>query len=207
MPLVIMSAKFYMSLTLPTALNGKEIKVDMYESIDNLSMLDPQFQPKIFDDAFFFGLDELFLQHLFPSFQAFANARRIKMVYDQNKVPPLEDSDSEMETETPQAEIVSLIWKDQFEKQYVPAVREFVKKWVEERLKDLKGKTETKALKALVAKVERYMTVEDDVTGFPSVMWHLDKVGVPLVTPTFVNMLMRELNEVEEAAIAVRSDL
>lgn len=206
----MVSAKFYMSLTLPTP-NRRADKVKMYESINRLPMLDTRFQPKILNNEFFSGLDKLFHEHLLPSFQMFANSKWAKVVYDLNKVPSLEDSDAETDTEMPQKEeekeIVNICWTQQFQKQYVPAVREFVKKWVEGQIKDMEGKIEEiEVLKNLEKQVDGWVTMGDDATGIPSVMWHMDRIGVPLVTPIFVRMLMKELNQVEEAAIAVRSD-
>lgn len=210
MPMAIMGAKFYMSLTLPTPLKAFKSREDFYTSIHKLSMLDAQLQPHILDNAFFSGLDKLFLEHLYPSFQAFGMPALMDARYNQNRAPAVDDDEEEEEKEEEEEEvkaedILSLDWRGKFEKEYMPAVKKFVERWVHGRKKMLIGKMEVEALNGLAEKVAAYVTIgdKDKEEGMPNVIWQNDSMGLPLVTPMFLRALMSELNVVDEAVVSV----
>ena len=202
-PLVLMGAKFYMSLTLPTPAKIPRQRKDLYKSINQVEMLDPNLQLKILDTEFFYGLDKLFMDHLFPSFQAFGMIKVPITEYNQNKAPSLDDEDEETKDDEEREEIISLNWRKQFDTHYIPAVGHFVAKWVIERKKVLHVPSEIKALDALEKKVTQYVMIEDSRIGIRDVPWHADGLGVPLVTPSFLTSLMSQLNAVEDASISV----
>jgi len=190
-----------MNLTLPTPVHQHKTKTHVYEQIDLQDMMDSRLQLKILDASFFSGLDKLFLDHLFPSFQAFGITTPSITEYDQNTAPSLEDE--EERSENVEEEIVSLDWINQYKMHYIPAVETFVAKWVMERKKVLCSPTEVLALDALADKVKQFVTMGEKKTGMRTVPWHADRIGVPLVTPFFISAITSELNEVEDAAISV----
>src|SRR5882757_5673902 len=122
MPMAIMGAKFFMSLTLATPLATFDNRDDYYNSIHNLSMRDTRLQPHILDHLFFSGLDKLFLQHLYPSFQAFGMLTVTDAKYDQNKAPAIDDDDDD-DDEDKEEDILSLDWRKHFEMEYMPALK------------------------------------------------------------------------------------
>lgn len=207
MPLVTIAAKFYMSLTLPAPPQAYTSKNDLYKFLGTVQMLDSTLQPNILDDKFFSGLDLLFVQHLFPSFQMFGVGKLILSQYDQNKAPCLEDDDEdEQETGEPK-DMVSLHWTREYKEKYLPAVEIFVAKWVMERKKVLHAQGEVQALDALLQKVMQFLTIGgENKVVIHSVTWHTDKMRVPLVTPALISSLVSELNAVEDAAVSVSLD-
>lgn len=207
MPLAIVSSKFYMSLTLPTPEPEVGNKSGLYVELEGLSLVDSRLQPRLLDDEFFKGLDQLFLKHLLPSFQTFGIAGEITDQFDQNNAPVIDDLEEEVTAEksaSQEEEMLSLNWSKKFWEEYVPAVTKFVAAWVGKRKSVLKEKSQVAALDSMEEKVAQYFEREDDDTsGFPTVGWHSDRVGVPLMTPTFLSALLGELNAVQDAAVSV----
>ncbi|KAF8949769.1 hypothetical protein BDZ97DRAFT_1899739, partial [Flammula alnicola] len=153
---------------------------------------------------FFSGLDDLFMQHLFPSFQSFGLEDGIDMAYDQNKAPSMDDDDDEENQIDSSPELVSLNWSEQFRKKYTPAVQSFVKEWVDSRRTQVTDANELKALGLLQAKVMHQLMIErDESAQLPGLVWHDDPLGLPLLTPSFMNALLGSLNDVEDATIAL----
>jgi hypothetical protein len=198
-----------MSLTLPTPVSEVDNKRSLYKALEGMSIINSEAQLTILDHEFFKGLDHLFLDLLFPSFQTFGVVdEEVPGQYDQNNAPSLEEEDDDDENDkaeksASQKEMLCLDWSDKYWNAYVPAVTKFVREWVVERKKVLKQTTEVAALDALEGKMVQFLAKKYDTVGFPMVDWHMDGVGVPLVTPMFVSALLKELNDVEEAAISV----
>lgn len=194
--------RFYKMLTSPDVLPTTS-KADMYAAVSHCDWWDKNLVPELLDTSFFSGLDQLYIEHLFPSFQSFGSELGLDMQYDANKAPAIGDDDEDIEMDT-SVEIVSLDWVDQFTRQYIPAVMKFVRSWAEIRKQQLTGIQETEALMLLPGKVEFQLIPQRRFKHtLPGASWHEEWICVPMLTPSFLNGMFGSLNDVEEAAITV----
>lgn len=217
-PAVSLHAKFFLSLTLPTA-NPTTSLAALQRYLNNLDPLDPAMKPELLTAQFFTKLDDLFKRLLFDSFQTFMNSTP-QETYFQNKVPVLdsdaENSESEEQDKTlgtvlvpstsaPNTQVIEISWQERYRSSYIKSVLEYIAFYAKFNIELYEEGDEVRAFQLMLPKVAYFLKASSEETSIMPTgsFWMAPSTPLPLVTPSFLNAFLGSLNAIEDAVLAV----